>query len=366
MSDGTSDQAPSINPPPWTLEQIAQATQGEVFNAQSAPPASIKTLAPLDDDNPNALGFLRSSKLFEDLESTTLAAVLIPKDLLATHAEQLHRTSTPLIAVQSPDYALNTLLSAIHRTLRHDAPLQHTSTDTHIDPSATIDPTASIGPNTVVAPGAIIGKHVRIDSGAYIGTDVHIGSNTHIATGAKVMARCIIGDHCKIHAGVVIGTDGFGYIPAPGGMGILKVPHIGNVTIGHHVEVGANTCIDRGKLGNTTIGHHTKIDNLVQIGHNCKVGQAVIICGHCAIAGSCTIGDGAVIGGAAMMADGLRVGAGAKLGGGTGLMNHVPPKEEWWGIPAQPAREYFRSVSALRKLPAIIKSVKQSMGGLNP
>jgi UDP-3-O-[3-hydroxymyristoyl] glucosamine N-acyltransferase len=171
--------------------------------------------------------------------------------------------------------------------------------------------------------------------------------------------RCTLGARVRLHANVVIGADGFGYRPNADGTALIKIPHAGNVEIGDDVEIGSNTTIDRGKFGPTTVGAGAKIDNLVQIGHNCQIGRSVIICGASALAGSVIVGDGAILGGRTGVADNLSIGAGAKIGGGAGIMSSIPPGEVWAGYPARQIGETMRIVAATAKLPDLMKQVKR-------
>ncbi len=219
-----------------------------------------------------------------------------------------------------------------------------------VAPGARVDADASIGPGCVIAEGAAIGPGVRLVSGVYVGVGAKVGDRTLVYPGVSVLDRCEVGRECIIHAGVVIGADGFGYAPRPDGRGLAKIPHIGNVLVGDDVEIGANTCIDRAKFGSTTIGHGTKIDNLVQIAHNCRIGRSCIICGHCGIAGSVTIGDGVVIGGMAGVRDNVSIGSGAKIAAGAGVASDVPPGAVYMGTPAGPATEWRRIYGSLRRM----------------
>jgi len=172
--------------------------------------------------------------------------------------------------------------------------------------------------------------------------------------GVRVLERCEIGDRSVLWPNVTIGADGFGYLPGPDRR-LEKMPHLGHVTIGADVEVGAGSSIDRGKLGATSIGDGTKIDNLCQIGHNCTIGRDVIVCGMTGIAGSVTIKDGAVIAGHVGIADNLTIGERAVVAAKAGVISDVPAGEVWFGTPAGPHREQMRGFAALRKLPDQLK-----------
>lgn len=223
-----------------------------------------------------------------------------------------------------------------------------------IDSSAQVSSEAHVGAQVTIGADSIIGKGVVLDAGVRIGPEVVIGDETAIHANVVIEHNCRIGSSCRLHPGVVVGADGFGYRPDPSGGGLLKVPHLGTVLIGDDVEIGAGTCIDRGKFGATTIGDNTKIDNLVQIAHNVTIGQSTVIAAQAGIAGSAQIGSGVQIGAHAGVIEHLKVGDGAKIGAKAGVIKNVASGEVVAGIPAQPARETLRQVAALRKLPAYL------------
>lgn len=204
-----------------------------------------------------------------------------------------------------------------------------------VGPLAHVGPGAEIGPGTVLGPGVIVGRGVTIGRDCWMGPQVSL-------------SHCHVGDRVTLHAGARIGQDGFGVVPGPSGF--TKVPQLGRVIIQDLVEIGANTCVDRGTGGDTVIGEGTCIDNLVQIGHNVSIGRYCVIAALAGISGSVTIGDFVAIGGQSGFADHVVVGAGAEVGAQTGIMRDVPPRARMLGTPAQPAREFFRSVAALAKL----------------
>jgi UDP-3-O-[3-hydroxymyristoyl] glucosamine N-acyltransferase len=166
-----------------------------------------------------------------------------------------------------------------------------------------------------------------------------------------VRERCRLGRRLLLHPNVTIGADGFGYEPAPDGSGLVKVPHIGTVIIEDDVEIGAGSCVDRAKFGATVIGAGTKIDNLVQIAHNCRIGRNCVIAALSGLSGSVTVGDGARIAGAVGIVDHVSIGSGATIGAGAGVMKDVPPGETQLGGPAVEIRQALRQMAAIRKLP---------------
>jgi UDP-3-O-[3-hydroxymyristoyl] glucosamine N-acyltransferase len=212
---------------------------------------------------------------------------------------------------------------------------------------------ARLEPGVVVDPGAVVGPGAQIGAGTIIGANVVIGPDTrvgrHCSIGPNTTIACaLIGDHVIIHPGAHIGQDGFGF--ALGANGHLKVPQVGRVIIQDRVEIGAGSTIDRGANRDTIIGEGTKIDNLVQIGHNVVIGRHCVLVSQSGVSGSCVVEDFAALGGQAGLAGHLHVGAGAQIAAAAGVMNDVPAGERWGGAPAQPLREFFREVAAVKRL----------------
>lgn len=227
--------------------------------------------------------------------------------------------------------------------------------DEEIHPTAVIHPTASIGSKTrigagcYIGAGAIIGNEVTLYPNTTILDQTKIGDHTTIWSGTVIRERCIVGHHCIIHPNATIGADGFGFRPSADGRGLVKIPHIGNVVLGNYVEVGSSTCIDRAKFSSTIIGDGTKLDNLVQIGHNSKTGRSCLMAGSSGLAGSVTIGDGVIIGGGVCVSDHVTVGNGVLIGGMSGVINDVEDGKKVLGYPAIEARDCLKQWSYLRK-----------------
>jgi UDP-3-O-[3-hydroxymyristoyl] glucosamine N-acyltransferase len=227
--------------------------------------------------------------------------------------------------------------------------------ETGISPKAFVDPAARLEPGVVVEAGAVIGPGAGIGSGtivapnAVIGKFCQIGRDCYIGPGASLQAT-LAGNRVIVHAGASIGQDGFGFVS--GASGPERIPQIGRVVIQDNVEIGANSTIDRGALADTVIGENTKIDNLVQIGHNVRIGRNCVIAGRTGISGSVTVGDNVLMGGGVGLADHLTIGAGAQLAAASGVMHNVPPGEVWAGSPAEPMARMMRGVVALRRLAA--------------
>lgn len=219
-----------------------------------------------------------------------------------------------------------------------------------VDATAEVDASAEIGPFASVGAGAKIGAGVRIGAGSVIGAQTTIGAGTVIHPRVTIYQRVTVGARCVIHAGAVIGADGFGFEMAGGAY--RKVPQVGTVEIGDDVEIGANTCIDRATLGVTTIGRGTKLDNMVHIAHNCRIGQHVVIAAQTGLAGGVTVGDYAVVGGQVGVGDKARIEAKAMIGSGAGILTSkiVRAGEPVWGTPARPLRQYLAQLATLSRL----------------
>lgn len=224
-----------------------------------------------------------------------------------------------------------------------------------IHPTAIIDKTASIENGVKIGAGCYIGPNTRIGENSVIYPNVTIlddctiGKNTVIWSGTVIRERCHLGNKCIVHPNATIGADGFGFRPDPE-KGLVKVPQIGNVIIGNDVEIGANSCVDRGKFSSTVIGDGCKIDNLVQIGHNSKLGRFCIMAGNSGLAGSVTLGNGVIIGGSASIKDHTKIGDGAIVGAGSGVTGDVEAGKTMLGYPAVEARDALKQWAILKRL----------------
>jgi UDP-3-O-[3-hydroxymyristoyl] glucosamine N-acyltransferase len=262
-----------------------------------------------------------------------------------------------IIRVGDVDLAMITMLESF--SIEASLPDAGVHPSSSVDPSAKIGANVRIGPSCVVHEGCVLGDDTTLVGNVTLHRDVEIGPRTVLHSGAVVHERCRVGGDGLVHANVVIGTDGFGFRPSEDGTHLVKFPHIGTVEIGDHVEIGACTCIDRGKLGATVIGDGTKIDNLCQIGHNCTIGRCCVLCGQVGVAGSTKIGDGTQIGGGAGIADHLTIGRGVSIGARSGVINDIPDGEIWVGAPAGKRNRIMRELAAIRRLPEWSKQLRQ-------
>ena len=258
-----------------------------------------------------------------------------------------------LLVCQDPEISFLNAVKVLHpephlkRQVSEHAVLAETATlgyDTHIGAFTTIGQHSSVGDSSTIEASVHIGNHVAI------------GKNCRIHPNVVIYDHSVIGNNVIIHAGAIIGADGFGYKFRDNQH--IKVPHVGNVVIEDNVEIGANTCIDRGALGSTRVGLGSKIDNLVQLGHNNVVGRHVIICGQCGISGSCTIEDGAILAGSVGLADHVKIGSRAVVMARSGVSQDIAPGTQVFGSPAKDKKTAWKELAALAKLPELIQKIK--------
>lgn len=295
----------------------------------------IKGVAPLKNASSNQLSFLSNTKYLADLKSTKAGVCILSEEHKADCPK-----NTAMLIHKNPYFAYAKALEVLFDDDAYHATKLNLP-DPQIGPNSTVEPTA------IVKNGAAIGDNCYIGAGSFIGHGVIIGNNTKIDSNVTI-THAIIGNNCAIHSGARIGQEGFGF--AHESAAIIKVRQLGRVVIGNDVRIGANTCIDRGAIEDTTIGDHTKIDNLVQIGHNVQIGMYCILVAQVAIAGSTIIGPGTMIGGQAGIAGHLEIGAQAKIAAQSGVMRKVMPKQVVGGSPAVPITLWHRQNAILHNM----------------
>jgi UDP-3-O-[3-hydroxymyristoyl] glucosamine N-acyltransferase len=218
----------------------------------------------------------------------------------------------------------------------------------------------AIGPYVVVGDGASIGAGTRLDAHVVVGAGATVGAECHVYPSVTLYGGTQVGDRVRIHAGARLGSDGFGYVFRDGAH--EKIPHVGRCVVERDVEIGANTTIDRGSIDDTVIGAGTRIDNLVHIAHNVRIGRLCLIMAQVGIAGSVHVEDGVVLAGQAGISGHHTIGAGARLAAQAGVFGDVPPGETWSGYPARPHREALRAQAAMFRLPSLIRGLERLLG----
>jgi UDP-3-O-[3-hydroxymyristoyl] glucosamine N-acyltransferase len=328
-----------VNHGPFTVAQLAQATGAQLLT----PDAGLRTLndvAPLDRASANDISFFDNTKYIEQfLNSNAGACFVRPK-----FSEQAPATMVLLIT-DDPYRCYAMAAQKFYPTgIKNSA---------SIAPSAVIDPSAKIGKDVTILPGVVIGANATVGDNTRIGANSVIHDGVQIGADCQIGAlssfsHCIIGDRVLIHRGVHIGQDGFGF--ALGRDGHIKVPQLGRVVIENDVEIGSGTTIDRGTGPDTFIGEGTKIDNLVQIGHNVNIGRRAVVVAQCGISGSTRIGDGVVLGGQVGLSGHIKIGHGAKIAAKSGIIGDIPAGASYGGYPAVPVQEWHRQTIALSRL----------------
>jgi UDP-3-O-[3-hydroxymyristoyl] glucosamine N-acyltransferase len=305
----------------------------------------ISDLTSLDHPKAGAVTFIKTDS--EDVVAKHLstlrapAAVILPKKVAPSSAPE----GIAVLVAEDSFATFVGLVPLFYQEVSYPAGIHPTAV---IDPSAHVDPSASIGAYCVVGARSSIGKNVSLLPHVRVYEDVTIHDGARLYSGVSIRSGTSIGARTVIHDNAVIGADGFGYLP-DATCGLKKVPQVGHVEISSDVEIGANTCIDRGAYGPTRIGRGVKIDNLVQIGHNVTIGDFTVVCGHAAIGGSTKIGQGVVIGGCTGLADHLEIVSGVRVGGGSAVINSLLEPGDYIGYPAVKAAQWRRIQVKLRR-----------------
>jgi len=330
------------------ISELARLCEADAQGSDAS--RTLHSAADIMSANAHQVTVLSDGKYKKYLKDCQAAACFI-SEALADGSECPDNLT--LLVCKDPEIAFLQAVKALHpephlkRQVSPQAVLAETSTlggDVHVGPFATLGQFSSVGDSSTIEANVHIGNHVAI------------GKNCRIHPNVVIYDHCVIGNDVIIHSGAIIGADGFGYKFRDGCH--VKVPHVGNVVIEDHVEIGANTCIDRGALGSTRIGWGSKIDNLVQLGHNNVVGRNVIVCGQCGISGSCEIGDGAILAGSVGVADHVKIGSRAVVMARSGISADVEAGAPVWGSPAKDKKVAWRELAALAKLPELIQKIK--------
>ncbi len=329
-----------------TADAIAALVSGELIGDGSV---AVTSVAPLDRAGESDLSLLSVAK-YSPLMATTRAGIV----LVDPEFRDLESTAGARIIVDKPQEKLLGLLPTLY-------PEQETRRDVaataRIGKGATIGRRVSIGEYAVIGAEVTVGDGVVVGPHSVIGDGVKIGSDSRLWPGVTLYSGTSIGERVFIHAGARIGCDGFGYVFRDGSH--QKIPHVGSCIIGDDVEIGANTTVDRGSIDDTVIGNGTKIDNLVHIAHNVRIGAKCLLMAQVGVAGSVTIGDGAILAGQAGISGHLTIGAGARLAAQAGVFGDIPAGETWSGYPARPHRDSLRASAALFKLAGMMRRLEK-------
>jgi len=325
--------------------EIAELVHGQLFGDDSV---EITRVASIENASDAEISFLERAG--SDVK-TNAACLLVPESFEQTD-------SLTIIKVKDPKLAFALVAEVLHPSKQRDPEIHPTAV---ISESADVALDVFIGAFTCVGDNSRIGEGTQLRAGAKVGDNVQVGRNCVLHPNVFVEDGCTIGDNVILHTGVVIGADGFGFVR--GDDGYVKFPQIGTVVIENNVEIGANSCIDRGALGETRIGEGTKIDNLVQIAHNVQIGMRVVIAAQTGISGSTVIEDDCVIGGQVGFGDHARVQSGAIIGSQAGILpGKIVRPGVWWGTPVQPLDEYKRQNAHVKGLSRLKEEVKRLAG----
>ena len=343
-TDGRSESGEGVRT--LTASAIAELVGGVVHGDGTA---QISALAPLDRATSSDLSFLANARYAPLYEKTNAGTVLI-----APEFADLATTTAARIVVEKPHDAMLTVLPSLYRAPRRDTGIHATA---RIGRGVTLGDDVAIGPYVIVGDGAKLGDRTWIESHAVIGAGVVTGADVRIYPSVTLYSGTTLGDRVAVHAGARLGSDGFGYVFRNGIHD--KIPHVGRCIVENDVEIGANTTIDRGSVDDTVIGAGTKIDNLVHIAHNVRIGRLTLIMAQVGIAGSARIGDGVIIAGQVGLGGHLTIGDRARVGAQAGVFGDVPAGETWSGYPARPHRQSLRGSAAVFRLVEIITKLEK-------
>lgn len=330
-----------------TLSELARWIDGTIV--RGGLDVSLTGMAALDAAGPHDVSFLGNEKYHPQFLETKAAVVIVP------HGVTDGPEDTALVAVENPTLAFSTVVRHFAESSRAFTPGVHPAA--HVDPSAVLDPEkVRVHPGAVVMARASIGDGSEIGPNAVVGEDAVIGRDCHLMANATLRERCVLGDRVILQPGAVIGSDGYGYEFSNGRH--VKIDQVGIVEIGDDVEIGANTTIDRARFGKTVIGEGTKIDNLVQIGHNCVIGKHCLIVALTGISGSTKLGNYVTVAGQVGTVGHITIGDKATLTARTGVTASLPGGEIYAGNPAQPFRDEMKLRAHLRRVPKLADRVK--------
>lgn len=331
----------------FTAEMIAGFLGGEV---EGDPEAKVHTVSSIEEGQTGSLAYLSNPKYESYLYTTRSSIVLI--DRTFTPAQPVAAT---LIRVEDAAQCVVRLLEMYNAAKTRRTGISERAC---ISERASLGEACYVGEFAVIEPGARIGRGCQIYPQVYVGADVVVGEETILYPGVRIYEGCRIGSRCILHAGAVIGADGFGFMPNAAG-GFDKIPQLGNVVVEDDVEIGANTCIDRAKTDSTVICRGVKLDNLIQIGHNVRIGEHTVSSAQTGIAGTSKVGSNCFLAGQVGIADHVTIGDRVKVGSKSGIDKNVPDDEIRFGYPALPGMQYHRSATVFKRLPEMARRIDE-------
>ncbi len=325
-----------------SLQQIAESVDARLIGE---PAAELTNVSSIESATPSDIVFVEDEK--------HLAAALNSKAgaIIAGEFASTASSNRPLLITKHPKLAFARAAQLFHEDTHATQTVIHPSAVVH--ESATLSAGVQVQANAVIGEGAQVGPHTRIGSGCAIGAGVKIGANCDLYPNVTIYPQTTVGDRVIIHAGAVLGSDGFGYVRDRATGHYEKFPQVGRLVIEDDVEIGANATIDRGALDETRIRRGAKIDNLVHIGHNCQIGEDVVIAAQTGLSGSITIENGVILGGQVGVGEHATVGEGVMVGGQGGILPNKILRGKgvaFWGTPAQPLRQYLKQLATVARL----------------
>lgn len=330
----------------FTAKEIASLINGNIIGDENT---KVNGFSPIESGKKGHLSFIANEKFVHFLDSTESSVLIVSKQLLKGQTYQ-----PTVIEVEDAYLAFQVLMNLYQQMIAKKSGIEQPSF---------IHETASLGDEVYIGAFAYISENVSVGEGSqiypqvYIGKGVKIGKNCKIDSGAKIYEGCVVGDNCIIHSNTVVGGDGFGFQPTANGYD--KIPQLGNVILEDNVEIGSNCSIDRATIGSTIIGKGTKIDNLIQIAHNVKVGKNNVIAAQAGIAGSTTIGDWNMIGGQVGIVGHINIGNQVRVQAQSGVNSNVKDGETLYGSPAMPAGDFRRNYVYFRKLTEMAQRIQE-------
>lgn len=328
-----------------TASQLAALVGGTLDGDANA---AVTGVSGLEQAQSGHLSFYGNQKYKKQLAETKASVVLVPDDAPA-------RGEKTYIKVAHPHLAFARIAQVFHPPRKFEPGISARAT---VHPTAKIDSTATVMDNAFISAGAVIGARAVLFPGVYVGVDARIGDDTLLSANVSVMDRCLIGARCLLHPSAVIGADGFGFALDMSVPEHVKIPQAGIVRIEDDVEIGASSCVDRATTGETVVGKGSKIDNLVQVGHNSTIGPLSILCAQVGLSGTTELGTGVVLAGQVGVAGHLRIGDLAKIGAQAGVISDVEDGAVLLGAPAMPSRDFMRSTAVFIRLPELQRELR--------